>query len=211
MADLSATDLAKTLGVSKGRVSQYVTAGQLEGCFTGAGRQRRFNLERVAAALGRKLDRGQMLGNGSATKAALRQIAEEDQPEDISPEVKQHPAGATKLRPDDQSAYELARTQIAMEEARRKRRDNLLAEGQYVLADEVSRQVSRAIGQEIREFETVLRDGARRIADDLGVDFLKARQLLVETFRAHRSTRAAVLADISEDVLMSDAEKAADS
>lgn len=210
MTDLSATDLAKELGVSKGRVSQYVAAGQLDGCFNGSGRQRRFDLGRVAKALGRNLDRGQMLGNGSDTKKALGRIEEDPMSASDVP-VPQHPAGATKIKDTDQSAYDMAKTQSAIEDARRKRRDNRMAEGQYVLADEVARQVTKAIGQEIREFESVLRDGARRIADDLGIDFLKARQLLVETFRAHRSTRAALLADTSKDMPMTDAERSADS
>ncbi|MDN5789114.1 hypothetical protein [Pseudorhodobacter sp.] len=210
MAGLSATDLAKELGVSKGRVSQYVAAGQLEGCFRGDGRQRRFDPILVAKALGRNLDRGQMLGNGSGTKKALGRIADDPAPplEDLP---RSYPAGATEIKPADPSAYDMAKTQSAIEDARRKRRDNLLAEGQYVLADEVARQVARGIGQEIREFEAVLRDGARRIADDLGVDFLKARQLLVQTFRAHRSTRAASLADHAGGQELTEAEQAADS
>jgi len=210
MVGLSASDLAKQLGVSKGRVSQYVAAGRLDGCFDGDGRARRFYLDRVAVALGRRLDRGQMLGNGSATKAALKKITDDSDDEDDSPApAAPHPAGAERLKSTDPSAYDMARTQIAIEDARKRRRDNAMAEGQFVLAEEVSRQVSRAIGQEIREFESVLRDGARKIADDLGVDFLKARQLLVEVFRAHRATRSAVLADATNDLSLTDAEKAA--
>lgn len=210
MAGLSATDLAKQLGVSKGRVSQYVAAGQLDGCFSGNGRQRTFDLGAVAKALGRNLDRGQMLGNGAGTKKAIVSISDEPAAQaDSLP--RQHPAGATELKASDNSAYDMAKTQSAIEDARRKRRDNLLAEGQYVLADEVARQVTKAISQEIREFEMVLRDGARSVADDLGVDFLKVRQLLVKTFRAHRSTRSGALAESAEDLPMSDAEKAADS
>ena len=210
MSGLSSSDLAKALGVSKGRVSQYVAGGQLDGCFSGDGRARRFDVDRVAAALGRKLDRGQMLGNGSATKAALKRIVEDESTVRSEQPVPQHPLGASTLPPEDISAYDMARTQIAMEDARKKRRENAMAEGQYVLADEVSRQVARAIGQELREFESVLRDGARRIADDLGVDFLKARQLLVETLRAHRTTRATALADEAQGLGLSDDEKASD-
>lgn len=219
MTGVSASDLARELGVSRGRVSQYVSAGQLDGCYSGDGRARRFDLSLVASALGRRLDRGQMLGNGAATKAALQKISFENDAGDdggadsppVAPISYARGTGATELPPGDVSGYDMARTQIAMEDARRKRRDNLVAEGQYVLADEAARQVSRAIGQEIREFETVLRDGARRIADTLGVDFLQARQLLIGQFRAHRSSRAAILQDQAQSEPMTEAEQDADS
>ena len=67
---LTATQLAKKLDVTRGRISQYVSAGKLDGCFSGSGRQRRFDLDKVKAALQHRLDPGQMMGNGAVTKKA---------------------------------------------------------------------------------------------------------------------------------------------
>jgi hypothetical protein len=210
---LSASELAAHLGVTKGRVSQLVAKGALDGCWEGEGRGRRFDLAKCAMRLDRKLDRGQMLGNGAATRAALRTIL--SGPEADS-EAESRPAAPDRSKYDgalperDADRYDLARTQKAEEEVRKLRRDNEMAAGTLVKASEVKRQVSRLIAQEIAEFETVLRDGARRIADKLGVDYKVARQLLTETWRAHRGGRSTTLSEASDAAVMTEAEGAAD-
>lgn len=205
---LPAKELAVVLGVSRGRVSQYVSEGKLSGCFHGDGRARRFDLVKVAAALGKKLDAGQMLGNGAGTKRALATLKDEAADElPVASASKRHPAGASQLTPNDPDRYELARIVKAEEDARKAQRENRLAEGRYVLSSEVERQVARAIGQEIGEFENVMREGARRVADKLGVDFLVVRQLLTQAWRDHRATRTAALQGNAEGAELSDAEK----
>lgn len=193
MKSLTSTELAKALGVSAARVSQYVSEGKVDGCYIGDGRSRRFDLGKVATALGRKLDVGQMMGNGADTKRALAEITSEHQMTMAPPIPRATGGEASSLAPQDPDRYELARIQKAEEEARRLRRMNAEAEGLFVLASEVDRQVARVLGQEVREFETVLRDGARVIADRLGVDFKTTRQILVEVWRGHRALRAEVL------------------
>jgi pyruvate/2-oxoglutarate dehydrogenase complex dihydrolipoamide acyltransferase (E2) component len=194
---LSSSELAKTLGVSPGRVSQYVAAGRLEGCFSGSGRLRTFDLEKVAVALGKTLHPGQMMGNGAQTKASLKAIQSGPVPqrEAAAAPVEARPAGAgaTEVPLRDPDRYDMARTQKAEEEARRLRRQNAEAEGRYVLASEVGQTVSRLMAQEVAEVETVLRDGARKIADQLGVDFKEVRTLLMGTWRDHRATRSSQL------------------
>jgi transcriptional regulator with XRE-family HTH domain len=209
---LTASELAATLGVSKGRVSQYVSERKLDGCFDGEGRGRRFDLAKCAAALGRTLDPGQMMGNGASTRKALRGLAF-DGGEAIAPPVPES-SGRSKtdgeLPSGDAARYEMARTQKAEEEVRRLRRDNELNEGTLVKASEVERQLARIVAQELAEFETVLRDGARKVADRMGVDFKAVRQALVETWRAHREGRVAALSAEAEAAAMTDAEIAAD-
>ena len=189
---LSSSELAKTLGVSPGRVSQYVAAGSLEGCFSGSGRARRFDLDKVAVALGKKLDAGQMMGNGAQTRAVLKVLVAGGPVQELAP-LKKVGSGATELDPKDDDRYEMARTQKAEEDVRRLRRINAEAEGRYVLASEVTQTVARLIGQEIAEVETVLRDGARKVADQLGVDFKLVRQILTTAWRDHRGTRVTQL------------------
>jgi transcriptional regulator with XRE-family HTH domain len=208
---LSATDLAKALNVSKARVSQWTTDGDLlKGCFSGTGRARRYDLARVASALGRTLDQGQMMGNGAATRRAIQALADDDDdgPGDAAP--------AQRIRPDselprgDLARYEMARTQKAEEEARRLRRTNAEAEGTFVLASEVSRVAAKAMAQEVAEFDGVLRDAARKAADLLGVDFKVLRKILQDHWRAHRAGRTQQLGAAAEAAGLSETERAED-
>lgn len=205
---VTATQLAKELNLSKGRISQYVREKKLEGCYYGDGRGRRFDLAKVKSVLGRTLDPGQMMGNGASTQAALKGLdAAQEQPPAATPLP---PAGATRLEEGDKDEYQMARTQKAIEETRRLRRQNAEAEGTFVLASEVQIQVNKMISQEIAEFESVLRDAARSIADEHGVDFKTVRATLVGRWREHRERRAKVLADAAAKAGTSEAEKEAD-
>ncbi|MBN8294963.1 hypothetical protein JI664_23530, partial [Rhodobacter sp. NTK016B] len=127
MANLNATELASRLGLSKPRISQYVSEGKLEGCYEGEGRARRFDLAKVADALGRKLDLGQMTGNGRATRRTLRAVSDEEttdeQPEAQAsrPPIRGYDGPVGDRDPD---RLELATLQIKEEQARKARRDN---------------------------------------------------------------------------------------
>lgn len=209
MERLSTTHLAQRLNLSKGRISQYVAAGKLEGCYEGSGRDRVFDLAKVAEALGRKLDIGQMTGNGLKTRRALRGIEGQAEPRP-SPETQDAPRRDGPLPLTDPDRLELAKIATAEENLRRIRRDNEAAEGHFVLASEVERQVARTLAQEIAEVETVLRDGARAIADQLGVDFKAARKVLIDHWRAHRKARTVALEAEAAGAEMTEAETAAD-
>lgn len=206
MSGLSATELATKLNVSKGRISQYVSEGKLDGCYEGDGRARRFDLDKVAAALNRKLDLGQMMGNGLPTRRALRSVQAEN--ETSAPPNVRRTDGA--LPEGDVDQMELVKIARANEELRRLRRDNEVAEGKYVLASEVERQVAKALGREIAGFETALRDGARTIADKLGVDFKVARKILLDQFRAYRTGRVSDLQGEAASATATEAELSAD-
>jgi excisionase family DNA binding protein len=211
MAEMSATELAERLGLSKARISQLVADGRLDGCYSGAGRQRRFALDRVAEALGRRLDRAQMLGNGAPTRRALAGLGAEVQPEPApAPPLPLPPRESAALAATDPDRYELARTQKAEEEARRLRRQNLAEEGTYVLAAEVEMQTARMLSREIAQVETLMRDAARKIADQLGVDFKAVRAVLLDEWRAHRGSRAESLQGEADAAGMTAAEQAAD-
>lgn len=206
-APINSTQLAKVLGVSLPRISQLVSDGRLDGCYTGEGRNRRFDAVKVADALGRKLDPGQMMGNGAGTKAAIRQL---QQGAELALPAVSHGTGARGLDDDDKDRYELARIDKAEQEARRLRRQNAAEEGIYVLASEVEGQVARKLAQEIAETESMLRAAARAVADRMGVDAREVRQVLTETWRAHRSHRAEVLTAEAEVAQLSPAELEAD-
>lgn len=216
MSTLNTTDLAKELKLTKGRISQYVAQGKLEGCYSGDGRARRFKLDAVLHALGRKLDQGQMLGNGASTRKAIAALqSREDQDDEELPRATATPgrssgAGATELEPNDSDRYELARTLKVEQEARRLLRNNAIEEGSLVLASEAARQTARLVAQEVSEFENALRDGARLVADKMGVDYKTVRQHLLTTWREHRAKRSLQLQDQAETAGLTDAEREAD-
>lgn len=212
MTGLNTTELAARLAVSKARVSQYVSEGKLEGCYVGDGRARRFDLDKVAHALGRRLHPGQMLGNGADTRAALRQITGEAEP---SAPVKAAPAPDRgrfdgELPVNDAARYEMARTLKAEEEARRLRRQNLAEEGAWVLAEEVARRTGRIMAQEVAQFEMMLRDAARSVADEFALDARSVRKVLMDQWRAYRAQRADQVSTQAGRVNMCDTEQEAD-
>lgn len=211
MSQLSASDLATALGVSKARVSQLTADRRLDGCWQGEGRARRYDLQKVAAKLGRVLDPGQALGNGAATKARIQSILAAGDDEDAeTPMPKPQPRESAELPQRDADRYELARIQKAEEEARRMRRQNQEAEGHFVLASEVRAETARRMAQEIAQFEVVLREGARAVADRLGVDAKVCRKILMDEWRRHRGERSAALEAEGAGAGMTEAEKQAD-
>ncbi|MBP1806471.1 hypothetical protein [Rubellimicrobium aerolatum] len=212
MAMVRASELAERLSVSRARVSQYVADGKLAGCYVGEGQARRFDSDKCFEALGRRLDPGQMMGNGAGTRQALavqREMGEQAPPR-MLPLPPPTGGGATELPAGDGDRYELARTLKAEEEARRLRRQNLEAEGTFVLAAEAARQTQRLIAQEVAEFETVLREASRRVADELGVDYKSVRQILVATWRGHRAHRSEALVQAADAADLTPAEGEAD-
>lgn len=209
-ASLNAKDLADRLGLSKARVSQYVAQGKLAGCYTGEGRARRFDLAKVAEALGQRLDLGQMLGNGSETRRAIKAAAADPSAVSIEPIKVAAPAPRPIAEPRELDRYEEAKIMSAEQDARRKMRDNERDEGRWVLAEEVQRQTATLMGAEVAKFESMLREGARAVADRFGIDYRETRQILMQQWRSHRGDAAAQLGAQAEAAEMSEAEKEAD-
>ena len=206
---LNTTELASHLNLSKGRISQLVRDGRLEGCYRGSGRARRFDLAKAADALGQKLDPSQMLGNGAKTRRSINGLGG---PEGLQSDVgRESTAPEVPAPSNDPTRYEIARTQELEEKARRARRQNEAEEGNWVLASEVAAETARQIQMEIASIESaVLRTGARRLADELGVDFKKARAILTQVWREHRGHRAEVKAAEAEAAQLSDQESEGD-
>jgi hypothetical protein len=210
MQTLNATELAARLNLSKGRISQLVSEGRLDGCFSGDGRARRYDPEMVALKLKGSLDQGQMLGNGASTRQAISEVLSgaSGEPPGQRPSAGKPTDGA--LPESDDDGYRMARQAKLSEEVRRIRRQNELDEGTMVLASEVERQVAKVLRQEIAQVEEMLRTGARAVADKFGVDFRAVRQILLEAWRAQRQVRSVGLDEQAASAEMTEAEKAAD-
>ena len=100
----------------------------------------------------------------------------------------------------------MARTLKAEEEARRLRRQNMAEEGSWVLAEEVQRHTARAMSLEIAQFETVIRDAARGVADAFGVDFRSVRKVMMDEWRRYRAARADAVSLEAQSMAMTAAE-----
>lgn len=204
MSGLTTTQLAERLDLTKGRISQLVKSGQLDGCYHGEGRNRRFDLGKAAEKLKRNLDPGQMLGNGAKTKKQIEAALS-----GAAPDPKAS-TGARLIDDADISRYELARIQNAEEDLRRKRRESAAAEGSMVLVSEVQQQIGRIMAQEIAEFEALMREAAIVVADTYGLDARAVRQVLLDEWRTHRVSRRDALKDEVKAAELSEAERAAD-
>lgn len=205
-----AIDLAGALGLTKGRISQLVREGKLDGCYTGDGLHRRFDAQAAAAALDRSLDPGQMLGNGAATKRAIKAVLQgppATESDKIAAPVPQ-PKGEA-MAADDPDQYKLLREANAAEDLRAKRRNNAVYEGQYVLASEVEQQVARILAQVMAETEVFIKDVAQAIGDKLGIDKRQVRQIIVDAWRENRRTQAQHMASAADGADLTEAERAA--
>lgn len=206
MTGLRAVELAKHLSLSKGRISQLVGEGRLNGCFSGDGMHRRFDLRKVAEALQVKLDPGQMLGNGADTKKAIRAVLQGDAAP-VQPSLDVRPKGEV-LSNDDPDQYKLLREAHAKEDLRTKLRNNARDEGLWILASEVDRNVSRLMAQNLAEIETFVKDVSVLVAVRMGIDQRQVRQIILEAWRGFRTERAKSLAAAADDAGLSDIEQA---
>ena len=198
MPQVSASELAAQLSVSKGRVTQWVNEGKLRGTFTGDGRARRFDLDAVRIALGRTLDTAQALGNGRGTLAAIGAVPDPG-PEDEAP-----------ADDDLKRRYDLARTMRLEEQARAARWDNDQRSGTLVLASEVEAATLARIGQELAQIEAFIRRAARALGDAHAIDAKAAQATLLTIWREHRADRAAQAALTAGAAKPTPAEQAAD-
>lgn len=203
---INASELAGQLKVSRARISQYVSEGKLAGCYSGTGRARRFDPVKCVEALGRRLDAGQMAGNGTTTRKAINLMRRSGAADDL-PGPDAAPKGqASELSPTDPDRMDLVKLQLAEEQLRKVRKQNAADEGIYVLASEVQLQVAGLLAQEIAEVEAMLREAAQKIADSLGQNNKVIRQILVTTWREHRAGRAETLSVQADSATMTDAE-----
>lgn len=205
---ITASELAKTLGISRQRVHQLVQAGKLDGCFSGDGSMRRFDLAKSADALGKRLDPGQLMGNGAATKAAIRDLATASLTS--LPDEPGAPSEARAANSMDPDSYEAVRIQKTKAEARRLSRQNAEAEGHYVLASAAAQATARLVAHEISKFQMALDRGSRIAADKLGLDYKSLRTIMREALRDHRTERSLALEEEAAIAEMTEIEKAED-
>lgn len=205
MGGVTAARLAEILGVSRGRVSQLVSEGKLDGCYAGEGRARRFDVHKCAQALDRKLDLGQRMGNGAGTADAIQRLRAATDMEAVEP-------GSALPRAADGDAdanrYQRARAELAEARALKERLNLAATEGRYVLASEVELSTKRAIAAEIAEMEAFVRQAAERIAVEHELPAAEVKATLRGLWRAHRERRSRSAAEAADQAGYAETERA---
>jgi transcriptional regulator with XRE-family HTH domain len=160
-AGVSKSEFAAMIGVSRGRVSQWLRAGQIDdAALIGEGRAARINVEVARRQLDARLDLGQRLGaNGKALVSF----------DDTDTALK-----AARLR-----QLELANERAA-DEAK-------LREGRYIVADDARQEMGRIAGRLIASFEGALPELADAIVANSSMSQRDALHVLRASWRTIRA------------------------
>lgn len=177
-------EFAALIGVSPGRISQYISAGKLGANeLDGEGRAAKVRVPEALAALKLRLDPAQRLGNGIATRL------EAVQPSPI-------PA-ATAPRPDDDELdRRLKQSKLDQEEAkaRRAKEEERARAGIYVLAEDAKAEMAKLVGQLLQAIEGGLVDMASEIAAQHQLPQRDVIHLVRKHFREQRAKIASRIA-----------------
>lgn len=168
-------EFAGLIGVSPGRVSQYIAAGKLgRNELEGAGRAAKVKVPEALAALKLRLDPGQMLGNGIETKLAAQ------------------PQAPVPPSEEDDLDLRLKRSKLEQQEhhSRRLKEEERARAGIYVLADEARAEIAKVAAQVLQAFEGGLADIATLIAAQYALPQRDVVHLVRTHFRAVRAATA---------------------
>lgn len=172
------TAFAELMGVSKGRVSQWLKEGKIDGdALEGDGRSAKIKVDVAKSQLEERLDPTQKLGlNG------LRPGRVETEPE--------QPTAERRIADLKVQQAELTTTRLAREEA--------AAAGRYVRASDVQRTLGESNSRLMQAFEGGLQDMALAIAAHFGVSAREAKHILKQAFREVRARNASLFRDVAD-------------
>lgn len=187
----SKADFARRLGVSAGRVSQYISEGKLTAeAFEGEGPRAKVRVQVAMEQLNRRLDVAQRLGNGQKTRIDVSAF--------VQP-VPAHPAARSPIfdaPPQDPTAVSLA-DRIQLEKLRELELRNreatkkeLANRGEYVRTSDVAVGYARVAGGMMNVFEGALADFAQALAAKFEIPKRDALHLLRSEFRRVRENGA---------------------
>ncbi|MFL9824361.1 hypothetical protein [Rhodoplanes sp. SY1] len=203
---------AQLIGVSAGRVSQYIREGKLDGAaLVGEGRGAGIRVAVAQEQLRRRLDIGQRLGNGIGTRLAPPAAATDATaaPADVlpfaaPPAPPTAPVGSA-VDPIDERIRQ-AKLEGIERENRKRAEEEAARAGRYVLADQTRAEMVRLARDMLTVFEGALVDLATAIAARHQLqqrDVLHALRAEFRTIRAKAAAaaraRAAELPPLIED------------
>ncbi len=188
----SKADFARRLGVSAGRVSQYISEGKLTAeAFEGEGPRAKVRVQVAIEQLNRRLDVAQRLGNGQKTRidvAAFVQPALPAAPAARSPifdapvQDPGHVSLADRIQQEKLRELELRNREAAKKE--------LANRGEYVRASDVAVGYGQIAAGMMNVFEGALADFAQALAAKFEIPKRDALHLLRSEFRQVRENGA---------------------
>lgn len=176
-------EFARLINVTPGRVSQYIASGQIgPDALDGTGRSARIIIDKAQRHLNGRLDVAQRVGlNGIGTRVSSSEEPKQDLDLPSAPTV-------TIPRTDavaDQIALE--KLEQAKMQTARARREEALAEGRFIYADDAKAEITRAVAMAYRVMEGGLADMATYLAGQFEVP---QRDILHHLQRSFRDVRA---------------------
>lgn len=203
---LTKGEFAHLLGLSAGRISQYIADGKITAVsLTGSGRNARIIRERALADLGRTLDPAQSFGqNGMATRAALTaHPSPSSAPRGLDAPAPANPLWLAETVADRIGAEKLRQAQL---QTLKMERQEALETGQYMLTAEARAAMGSAASRLLVAFESGLSDMADAIAAEHGVPPRDALMTLATAFRRVRAKAAKAFETTRDEALAADAE-----
>lgn len=184
---LAKGEFGRFIGVSPGRVSQYIAAGKIDGA--AITKDGRIVVALAQEQLRNRLDASQMAGNGLDTKLKA------EIPATLAPESA--PASSPAPLPlldtvEDQ--IKRARLEGIAYDNRKKAEDEAARAGRYTETEAVKQQLGRLAGQMIAEFDGMLADFATDLAATFKIPQRDALHRLRTRFRDSRAAASALLA-----------------
>lgn len=177
--EMSKGDFAADIGVSAGRVSQYIAAGIIgPDALVGEGRNARIRVELARQQVAARRHAGQSLGNGLLTKI--------DQAEPID-----ETAPAPALKTDDPA--KLIQLERLEQEKRRNRRETIeeaATLGRLVPADDMQREIARTAQKVVNTFAGMAPDIANAISAKFGLPQRDVLHLVKQVMNDKRATAA---------------------
>lgn len=197
---MSKGEFAAHIGVSPGRISQYIAEGQIGGdAIEGVGRYAKIRPEVAKQQLRRFLDPSQRFGANGAAALGGDQASAKAVPDQLSlsaerrePERKAEPAPTLPLPSTDAMQDELAqlrlrRERIATEKAER---EEMLEIGRYMLAEVARREMGRVAAEAFKVMEMGIGEMAKVMAAQFGIPQHDVQHALLKTFRSVRAKAA---------------------
>ncbi len=185
---------AEKIGLSAGRISQYIASGQIStGALVGEGRAAKINVELAMADLESSLDLSQRLGNGANTKINPTPLKSSSK---VFVEQPQLPVdkGDQPLRQfTTQELYSQEKLKTARANNRRLKEQELERRGMYTLTSTVEQAIAQNVNLMVRTFEGGLVEMANDLAEKFGLpnrDVIHALKKSFHMFRDNSSNAA---------------------
>ncbi|MDW9473409.1 hypothetical protein GOA69_13680 [Sinorhizobium meliloti] len=181
---------AAHIGVSAGRISQYIAEGKIYGdALEGDGRTAKIRPAIARQQLQKTLEPSQRFGANGA--AVLK-------PSAVQPNLQLAPSDGASAPPPRLTFTDDVADQLAAERLRQQQittarleREEALEVGRYMRTDDARRQTVRAVSEAFKVMEQGIPEMAKAIAAQFGVPMHDATHALLKVFRDVRAKKAA--------------------